>query len=242
MGAISGEYGAVYFNEELTDTSTSGSLVFSAGGTITSSSGSGSTGPFIDFETEGYTSGMLVTVSGCTGETANNRIFTITGVTSGELTVSEAVTGSDPEPSAVVFTEADPGIQVGGFFNWGLSQTADALETTDFEDATSGRTYIPGLTSWTATAEKHFLTANNIIDSTGAPWWNSTIEIRLFTRYVATPSASDQAQYFKGDTVVTGIDHTTPVDTLIDQSVSFQGDKAMALKTQYDPWSCGIST
>lgn len=241
MAEISGEYGAVYFNEELTDTATIGSVVFSTGKTITSSSGSGSTGPFIDFGVEGYTSGMLVTVSGCTGESANDRIFTITGVSSGELTVSEAVTDSDPEPSAVVFTEADPGIQVGGFFSWGLSQTADALETTDFEGATGGRTYIAGLKGWTATAEKYFLTANNIIDSTGTPWWNSTIEIRLFTRYLATPSTGDQSQYFKGDTVVTGIDHTTPVDTLISQSVSFQGDTALALKTQYDPWSCGIS-
>jgi len=231
MSEISGENGAVFWNRELTDTAAGNNIYFNTAKTIIS------TGDAINFETEGYSTGMMVTVSGCTDSTANNRIFTIAGVDAGILTVLEAVTTQEPEAGTVVFTEAEPGIQVGGFYNWSLSLTADALETTNFSGSTGNRTYIPGLKGWTASAEKHFLTANNVVDSTGAPWWNNTVEIRFFTKYVASPSASDQAQYFRGDTVVTGIDHTTPVDTLVTQSVSFQGDKGIALVTESDAWS-----
>ncbi len=232
MSEISGENGAVFWNEELTNTSTSGTVYFNATAkTIISSGGD------INFLASRYSTGMLVTVSGCTGEAANNRIFTFSVVTSGQVTVLETVTDSEPEANAVVFTEAEPGIQVGGFYNWTLSLTADALETTNFSGSTGNRTYIPGLKGWTASAEKHFLTTNNVVDSTGRPWWNSTVEIRFFTKYVASPSASDQSQYFRGDTVVTGIDQTTPVDTLVTQSVSLQGDKGIALVTESDAWT-----
>ena len=235
MAELSGENGAVYYNEELTDPGTSGTLVFSTGKTITSCGGD------LDFETEGYVAGMLVTVSGCTTSTGNNRIFTVSTVSSGVLTVSEAVTAAAPEAAEVTFTEAEPGIPVLGFYNWSLSYTGDALETTDFDDSSGGRTYIPGLTGWTATAEKHFLTANNEVDD----WVGETCELRLFLNYVAettgAPSTGNTSQYWNGDTVVTGLDMTTPVDALINQSISFQGDRALTLKTQTDPWSCGIS-
>lgn len=243
MAEISGENGAVYYNAELTNLATTGSLVFSTGGTITSSTASGSTGPFIDFQTTGYTTGMLVTVSGCisTGSTGNNRIFTITGVSTNSLTVSEAVLGSTAEAGAVTFTEAEPGVQVLGFYNWSLSYTGDTLEVTNFDNSSGGRSYIKGLTGWTATADKHFLTTNNEVDD----WVGETCELRLFLNYLSstsTPSTGSPSRYWKGDTVVTGLDMTTPVDALITQSISFQGDKALTLKTQTDPWSSGIST
>lgn len=240
MAELSGENGAVYYNEELTDTATTGTLVFTTGKTITSC------GSALNFESEGYTTGMLVTLSGCTynlsatGEvtTANNRIFTITVVSTESITVSEAVVAADAEAGSVVFTEAEPGIPVLGFFNWAVSYTGDVLETTDFDDSTGGRTYIAGLTGWTATAEKHFLSDVRETED----WTGTAVEIRLFTKYMATPSSGSPSQYYKGDTVVTGFDMTTPVDALINQSISFQGDRALTLKTQIDPWSCGISS
>jgi len=248
MAVISGENGAVYFNEGLDNTATTGTLVFSTGKTITSSTASGSSGgPFLDFETLGYSSGMLVTVSGCeyavgssgVSTTGNDRIYTITDASSGVLTVSEAIAvTSTGEAGAVRFFEAEPGIQVLGFYNWSLSYSSDALETTNFDNSSGGRNYIPGLTSWTATTDKYFQTANNEVDD----WVGQTCELRLFLNYVATPASTDSSQYWKGDTVVTGIDETTPVDALVTQSVSFQGDRSLTLKTQTDPWSSGIST
>lgn len=241
MTAKSGENGAIYFNEELTNTALANSITFGAGTTgatdqtITSSTANGATG-IIDFETQGYTTGMLVTVSGATS-TGNNRIFTINTVSSGVLTVNEAVT-TGTDTGEVVFTEAEPGVQVCGFFNWSLSYTSDTLETTDFCDSSGSRTYIPGLTGWTVTADKHFLTANNEVDD----WVGQTCEIRLFINYVSTPSTGDTSQYWNGDTIVTGLDHTTPVDALVDQSISFQGDRALTLKTQKQAWNLGLST
>lgn len=231
MAELSGENGAVYFNEELVDTGTSGTIYFSTGKTITSS------GAVLNFEDEGYVAGMLVTVSGCTGESANNKIFTITEVSAGVLTVSETVVDSSPEPSEVGFAEAEPGIQVLGFYNWTSSYVGDALETTDF-DSSGYREYIAGLTGWTTTAEKYFQIANNEVDD----WVGQTCELRLFINYVAIPSTGTPSQYWKGDTVVTGLDNTTPVDALVTQSISFQGDGALTLKTQTKAWNLGIST
>jgi len=246
MAEISGENGAVYYNEELTDTAVASTIAFDSGTTgatdqtITSSTAGGSTGALIDFETRGYVTGMLVTVSGATS-TGNNRIFTINTVSSGVLTVDEAVS-SGTDTGTPAFTEAEPGIPVLGFFNWTLSYAGDVLETTDFDDSSGGRSYIPGLTSWTATAEKHFLSATRETED----WLGTAVEIRLFLNYVigttGAPSSGNISQYWKGDTVVTGFDETIPVDALINQSITFQGDRALTLKTQDDPWSCGIST
>jgi len=238
MAAISGENGAVFWNEELTDTATSGTLVFSAAKTISSC------GAVLNFATEGYSSGMLVTVSGCvkdvtsSGSTvANNRIFTITDVTAGVLTVSEAVTAATPEAAGVTFTEADPGIEVIGFYNWSVSYAGDVLETSNFSDSSGGRTYVSGLTGWTVTADKYFQTVDTELDE----WLGDTCEVRCFLNYVATPSTGSPSQYWDGDTVVTGLDHTTPRDSLVTRSISFQGDRALTLKTQTKAWNLGLS-
>jgi len=237
MGAISGRYGAVYYNAGLTDTAVANTITFDAGTTgatdqtITSSTAGGSTGPLIDFETGGYKAGMIVQVSGATS-TGNNRLFTVNTVSSGQLTVNEAVsTGTDTGTPTLL--EWEPGLQVCGFYNWTISYTAEVFDTTDFCNASCGRTYIPGVTSWTAAATKHFLTVDNVVDN----WVGEPIKVRLFTKYVASPSTGDPSQYWEGDTIVTGLDQSTPVDALIDQSISFQGDKALTLVTKTTDWN-----
>ncbi len=240
MAVISGENGAVYFNEGLTEEALANSIVYSTGTAnyvITSSTDNGATG-IINFEDEGYTTGMLFTLSGSSGvAVGNNRTYTIVAVSSGVLTVTESLTAGT-DTGTPTFLEEEPGVTVLGFYNWALSYSGDALETTNFDNSSGGRNYIPGMTSWTATADKYFQTANNEVDD----WVGETVEIRLFLNYVATPSTGSPSQYWKGDTVVTGLDETTPVDALITQSISLQGDGALTLKTQDDPWSCGIST
>ena len=244
MAELSGENGAVFFNAGITDEATTGSLAFSTSLGIIYTCGASA----MNFVTEGYVEGMLVTVTGCansvgstTSTTGNNRIYTLTAVSSGTLTVSEAITvASTSEAGTVTFAEAEPGVEVLGFYNWSLSYTGDVLETTDFDDSSGGRSYIPGLTSWTVTAEKHFLTTGNEIDD----WVGTAVEMRLFIDYASstsTPSTGSPSQYWKGDTVVTGLDQSTPVDAIVNQSISFQGDRVLTLKTQTAPWSSGIS-
>jgi len=227
MAVKSGINGAVYYNEALTDTSTTGNIYFSTGKTIISS------GNTINFATEGYESGMLVTVSGCTTSTGNNRIFTISAVSSGQLTVSEAVIAAAPEGAEVVFTEADPGIEMCGFYNWTVNYKVDLLDATAFDTSSGGRSYIANITDWAATADKYFLSTGNTVDD----WLGETVKVRFFLNYVASPTTGSPSQYYEGDTIVTGIDQGTPVDALITQNISFQGKGALTLTTKTTAWN-----
>ena len=243
MGIITGQNGKIYFNAAITDTALASSLVFSTGKTITSSTDNGATG-IIDFESEGYEEDMLVTISGCATSTENSRIFTISAVSSGALTVDEAVIAANPDTGTPVFTEREPGIAVGGGFNWTLNVVGDAHQTTNFDNSSGGHSFIGGLTSWSGTFDKHWLTSSNRVShyrsasSTGGSWMGSTgIKVRLFTKYVATPSTGSPSQYFSGNVTITGIDHNTPVDALIDQSISFQGQSLLTLNTKTAAWN-----
>ena len=236
MSEISGVNGAVYYNASLTDTALANSIVFDAGTTgavdqtITSSTDNGATG-IIDFETRGYKADMLITVSGATS-TGNNKIFTVNTVSSGALTVNEAVsTGTDT--GTPVFTERDPGIEVCGFYNWTINYVGGIHETTAFCNSSGGKAFIPGITEWSASADKHFLTSSNVIDS----WVGTEVKVRFFTKYVASPTTGSPSQYWEGNTIVTGIDETTPVDALVDQSLSFQGKGALTLTTKTTAWN-----
>lgn len=230
MASISGVNGAVYYNAEITETASSGDLTFSTGKTITSAT--------IDFETAGFEEGMLIQVAGATS-TGNNRIFTIASVSSGEITVSEAVAGTAGDTSTgITITEYDPGLEVCGFYNWGIDYTAELLEDTDFCQSSAGRTYIAGYTGWSATAEKHFKTTNNRVED----WISSTggasqVKVRFFTKYVASPSSGSPAQYYEGNAYVVGLSMNTPVDALVDQNLTFQGDGALTLNTKTSAWN-----
>ncbi|MBA7552995.1 hypothetical protein ES705_45576 [subsurface metagenome] len=233
MAEITGENGAVYYNEKLTVTATSGDITY----TTTDSKITSAT---IKFGTTGvgFEKGMLFDLSKC-GNTGNERIYTISAVSSGVITTVEDISSGGNDTGKPIFLEADPGIQVLGCYNWALGYTGDAVEVTNF-DSTGVREYIPGLTSWTATADKYFLTTGNEVED----WVGTEVEIRLFLNYLSstsTPSSGNISQYWKGDTIVTGLDHTTPVDALVTQSISFQGDGALTLKTQTQPWSSGIA-
>ncbi|MFA5433474.1 MAG: hypothetical protein WC319_11485 [Candidatus Paceibacterota bacterium] len=221
MASISGVNGAVYYNAELTQ---SGTYTFSTGKTITS------TGSFAD---DGFEEGMLIQVTGTTG---NNRIFTITDISTGGdvITVSEAVTD---ESSTGTITEYDPGLEVCGFYNWTIDYNAELLEDTDFCTSSGGRHYIGGYTGWTATADKHFKTTNNRVEDWISSTGISQVKIRFFTKYVASPSSGDPAQYFEGSAYVSGLSQNTPVDALVDQSLTFQGDGALTLNTKTSAWN-----
>ena len=237
MAVISGVNGAVYWNEELTDTAVANSLVFSSGKTITASTAGGvtSTGT-INFVTEGYKNGMLVTLSGA-GTTENNRTFTCVTVAAKVLTVSEAVTAStgtgNTDTGAVTILEAEPGYQELGFHNWAINYKVGLLDKTAFDTSSGGRSYVTDITDWTASADKYFLSTGNPVND----WLGETVKARFFMKYVATPSTGNATRYYEGDTIVTGIDMGTPVDALITQSISFQGVGSLTPTTRVTGWS-----
>jgi len=237
MAVISGVNGAVYWNEEITDTAVANSIVFSSGKTITSSTAGGvAPSGILNFVTEGYKGGMLVTLSGA-GTTENNRTFTINTVAAKVITVSEAVTSStgagNTDTGVITMLEAEPGYQEAGFHNWAINYKVDLLDKTAFDTSSGGRSYLTNITDWTASADKYFLSTGNPVND----WLGDTVKARFFMKYVASPSSTDAARYYEGDTIVTGIDMGTPVDALITQGISFQGVGALTPTTRVTGWS-----
>ena len=101
--------------------------------------------------------------------------------------------------------------------NWTMSLVGDALETTNFDVATSGRTYIPGLKGWSGSFECNYSTGNTVV-----PGDTGTIICR---------SSTATGGVFTGSIVVTGMDVATPVDGIVSQSYTFQGSGAVAQTT-----------
>jgi hypothetical protein len=119
-----------------------------------------------------------------------------------------------------------------GFYNWAISYKVDIFDATAFDTSSGGRSYIPSITSWTAKADKYFLSTGNNVSG----WLGYPIKARFFLKYVASPSATDATRFYEGDTIITGIDQGTPVDALITQSIGFQGVGALTLQTQTTAW------
>lgn len=101
--------------------------------------------------------------------------------------------------------------------NWAISLVGDALETTNFDVAASGRAFIPGLTSWSGSYECNYSTGNAAV-----PGETLTIICR---------SSTASGGVFKGDIIITGMDVTTPVDGIVTQSYTFQGTGPVAQTT-----------
>jgi len=100
-------------------------------------------------------------------------------------------------------------LQAGGFTTWSADVTADTLDTTDFE-STGYRTFMAGLKTWTVSAERHWKDSH-LIDQAGN---------RVLAKMYADETNSD---YFTGWGILNGVNPTTPVDALVDESISIQG-------------------
>jgi len=238
MAVISGVNGAVFWNEEITHNAAAYSITFTSGTNEIKSTTDGGVAPanIINFQTTGYKKGMLFTLSGATAAN-NNRTFTLKTVNSGVMIVDEAVISSVSsgltDLNAITFLEAEPGYEEAGFYNWAVSYKVDIYDATAFDTSSGGRSYIPSITSWTAKADKYFLSTGNSVDE----WLGDTVKARFFMNYASTPSGSNIAKYYEGNTIITGIDQGTPVDALITQGISFQGIGALTLATRDTGWS-----
>ena len=101
--------------------------------------------------------------------------------------------------------------------NWTANLVGDALETTNFDVAASGRTYIAGLKGWSGSFECNYSTGNTAVPGT--------------TTNLILRSSTGTGGVFKGDVIITGMDVTTPVDGIVTQSYTFQGTGAVAQAT-----------
>lgn len=102
--------------------------------------------------------------------------------------------------------------------SWTLSYVGDALETTNFDDTSTGRTYIPGLSAWSGSFDAFYSTGNTVVPgSTGS-----------LTMKISTGATVG----WTGDIIVTGMDVTVARDGVVTQGYSFQGTGALAASTQ----------
>ena len=220
MAEIHGNQGAIF---ERTGNITAATIAFVDSGpdTITDSDSG-----FVD---AGFTA-TTITVSGA-AQAGNNDSFTIDtgGVAAGTLTLvaGDALTGEIAGNTVTISTI--PGTQLGGFFSWTLNIVGDVHDVTDFADGTA-RTFIAGLSSWTGTAEKHFLTG-----AEQGPAIGEEVLLRFFIIYAADPTATTN-YYYEGTAQITGITPTTPVDSVVTSSLSFQGSGDLTFVTRVATW------
>jgi len=136
------------------------------------------------------------------GGTSIGKAFTVTP--SGVITL-------DNTPSGAVTVDYDytEVSQLGGFFGNDIDWSVDMLETTDFDD-NGYRNYLAGQTSWTATANKHWV----------CPGVYGDLGVPLIVKFYLDKSNNRRLE---GWCRISGISPTAPVDALIDEPISLQG-------------------
>jgi len=139
------------------------------------------------------------------------------GTTSGTEPVTWGTTvGGETSDNDITWTchsYSEIGV-VCGFFSWNADNVCDILETTDYCDDCQ-RTYIAALKGWSGSAERHFLTEENL------DWITDNLIIRFYV-----DEANDLR--YEGWVIVDGHSITSAVDTLVNESLSFKGDSILS--------------
>jgi hypothetical protein len=153
---------------------------------------------------------------------ADNVVVSVNAVVQGAETYTVTPAGAlnfDTAPGgglAIIATYTyGPVAEVGGFMEWSLDQTADALDTTDFTDD-GWRTFIVGLKQWSATAGRHWL----------HPWVVPYLGERGIVKLYM-----DATDHFEGWAILIGLNPTVAVDDIINEPVSFQGSGNIDFQT-----------
>jgi len=211
MTAIAGTVGAVYW----TPTYTAITISFAdQGPDEIRDSANG-------FVTQGFVAGNVYTV---TGSTSNNDDFTVDTVAAGTLTLGGTETLTvEAAGDTVTIKAALPGVVLTQFFNWSLTNSVEALDSTNFSHVGIAH-YTAGIYRWTVTADKFWN------DSTvNQQAWKGTDKIvQLYTRYNATPTTTN-AYYFTGTGLVEGINIDAPVEALVTQNMTLVGNGALPI-------------
>jgi len=103
----------------------------------------------------------------------------------------------------------------GGFTSWTADVTAETLDATSFNN-TGWKKFVGGLNSWTGSAERHWLEGSDVFGYLG-----KQVVVRMY-------QYEDESDYYTGWAILSGISVNTPVDALIDQSLTFTGVDRLA--------------
>ena len=111
--------------------------------------------------------------------------------------------------------------QLGGFFNWAITQVAGTLDKSDFQ-SNGWKEFLGGMKEWSASAERHWLTDESLVAYLGV-----AKIIKLFMDADADP----QLRY-EGWAIVTGLNPAVAIDTIINESLSFQGTGQLSYESE----------
>ena len=183
------------------------------------------------FVTAGFAEGDTISIA---GSDSNDDEYTIAGggVAAGTITLigTDTLTGEIAGDDIIMQTV--PGTQLGGFFNWSLNWDSEAHDVTDFADGTF-RTFMGGLTTWTASAEKRWLTGGVAADTEPQP--GDTHYLRFFVVYTAAPNVTTN-YFYEGSAICTSVTPATPVDGIVQGTISWQGSNTLIWTTRTIAW------
>ena len=203
MAEVKGLYGAIFKGAAFLYHS---ALAFVATNTITSLDD--------DFVTSGFTTSQKITVY---GSGVNDGDYTTATVSADTMTVSGAGIGDETPTTSVMIYSSAPGTQVTGFYGWSITHNCQALDATDFADV-GVATYISGDEGWSATAQAHWMTDEDVESLIG-----TVLMCRFFVKYSASPSGGAPVYLYEGAAVVTGISPEVKTDAIVERPLTFQG-------------------
>ncbi len=183
------------------------------------------------FVTAGFVAGDTFSVA---GSDSNDDEYTIAGggVAAGTITLIGGDTLVAEAAGDDIIMQTVPGTQMGGFFSWTLSWDAEMHDVTDYTDG-GVRTFMGGLTTWTVSAEKFWLTGGAAADTEPQP--GDTHYLRFFVVYTATPNVTTN-YFYEGSAICSAVSATTPVDAIVNGTISWQGTSTLAWTTRTTAW------
>ena len=114
------------------------------------------------------------------------------------------------------------GSAVGELVSFTLETTGDVVESTKMADA--AKTFIAGRTSFSGSLEMHFDEADSVQTQLTA---GASITFKLLPE-----GSSTGDRKFEGESVITGMSVSQPLDGIVTRSVTFQGTGALTIGTE----------
>ena len=114
------------------------------------------------------------------------------------------------------------GTGVGELTGFTLETTGDVVEDTALTDAT--KSFVAGRTSFSGTLEMHLDEADSVQTQLTA---GSSITFKLLPE-----GGSTGDRKFEGESVITGMSVSQPLDGIVARSVTFQGTGALTIGTE----------
>ena len=157
--------------------------------------------------------GDIITISGSADNNITTTVVTIAGET---ITIATALLTGELTGETVTI-EINLVGPVCGFFGWSADNVCDMLPTTDYCD-NGHKTYIAAVKGWTGSAERHWLTEEVL------EWIGDNLIIKFYIDV-------DNSLRYEGWVFVDAHSVTSAVDTLVNESINFQGDGILSYES-----------